>query len=102
MSEPPDKNAVLIAGLLNKLADLSGEAASLEAYRREAESFDPSLSTAVIALDLLAIETEPAARREVLGYLKHLQQLFESRGELAAAARIIAGLETIEGARGPS
>jgi hypothetical protein len=56
MTEPtPDKDEK-IALLLGKLADLSGEEEELEAYRREAEAFDPAASTAGIERALIALE----------------------------------------------
>jgi hypothetical protein len=98
MSDSPDKNAVVIAGLLDKLADLSAEDAALAAYRRESDLFDPALSTAAIAIDLLAIETEPAGRKEIRGFIRQLLKQFQEQGELAAVGRIIEGMEKIDGA----
>ncbi len=98
MNELPDKNAGLIADLLNRLADVSGEAVALAAYRREADAFDPDLSTALVALDLLSIADNPAGSEEVRACLKRLQEDFQARGSLAAAEKIVAALKKNEGA----
>jgi hypothetical protein len=58
MSGPPLKKDEKIARLLGKLADLSGEEETLEAYRREAEAFDPVASTESISLALLELEND--------------------------------------------
>jgi hypothetical protein len=96
MAEMPEKNAAVIAGLLNQLADLSAEGETLEAYRREEDKFEPALSAAAIALDLLALETTPEGRREALWLIKRLQEDFEASGELAAMDRLVEGLNRLE------
>jgi hypothetical protein len=76
MNESPDENAARIAGLLNALADLSGEAEALEACRREADSFDPVISTARIADELLELEADPGAGAEIRAFLERLRAQF--------------------------
>ena len=88
-----------IAHLLAKLADLSAEDGALEACRREAEAFDPALSTAGIALDLLAVETQDAGFQEVGGLLDALCERFQTQGATAAAVRISDGRKELEAAR---
>ncbi len=58
MTDPPLKRDEKIARLLGQLADLSGEEETLEAYRREAEAFDPVASTEGISRALLELESE--------------------------------------------
>lgn len=47
-----------IARLLRDLADLSADEEALAACRREAETFEPAVSTESIARALLALEKE--------------------------------------------
>lgn len=56
MPGPPLKKDEQIARLLGKLADLSGEEEAMEAYRREAEDFDPAASTESISRALTGLE----------------------------------------------
>ena len=58
MSSPSPEKDAEIARLLGQLADLSDEEAALEAYRREAESFDPEASTESISRALLVLAAE--------------------------------------------
>lgn len=58
MTDPRHGKDAEIARLLSKLADLSGEAETLDAYRREAEAFDPIASTKSISSALDALENE--------------------------------------------
>lgn len=58
MTDPRHGKDAEIARLLSKLADLSGEEAALEAYRREAVTFDPVASTKSITSALAALESE--------------------------------------------
>lgn len=60
MSFPSEDKDAEIARLLDQLADLSGEEASLEACRREAEAFDPAAAVEGIAR---ALEALKAARK---------------------------------------
>lgn len=92
MTDSLDKNSEVIAGLLNRLADVSAEKAELAAYRREADLFDPSLSTAGIVLDLLAIEPDRAEREVLRGFIKRLQEHFQAKGDSVAAGQILEGL----------
>ncbi|MFI5363445.1 MAG: hypothetical protein ACHQ49_15875 [Elusimicrobiota bacterium] len=98
MADLPDGKTAAIAGLLNKLADLSGDGAALEAYRREADLFDPALVAAEIALDLLAVETEAEGRAETRRILEHLLEAFRTREEYGAAAKIADGLRSFDAA----
>ncbi|MBI5245662.1 MAG: hypothetical protein HY923_00650 [Elusimicrobia bacterium] len=57
-TEPSRDKDAEIARLLGELADLTGEEEALAAYRREAEAFEPAVSTESIARALLALEKE--------------------------------------------
>ena len=49
MPNSPEEKDAAIARLLSTLADLSGERKALEAYRREAEAFEPAASLESVA-----------------------------------------------------
>lgn len=98
MAEPLEKNAARIAALLNLLSDVSGETAALEALRREADAFEPALSAAGIALDLLSLETRAEGRAESRDRCVRLRERFLERGERAAAERIDEGLRDADAA----
>ena len=96
MSDSPDKNAAMIDGLLNALADLSGDEAAVESYRRQADLFELSVSTARIALEIHAPENDREGRREARGCLERLQELFQAQGEYPAAGMISEGLRIFD------
>ncbi|MFI5345981.1 MAG: hypothetical protein ACHQ51_06370 [Elusimicrobiota bacterium] len=101
MSEPSGGKAAAIADLLNKLADLSGDEAAMEACRREADLFEPDLSTAGIALELYSLEPDAAGRAVMREILEGLRERFHAQGSLPAAARISDGLTAFDAAGRP-
>jgi hypothetical protein len=58
MTQPTSGKDAAIARLLNELADLSAERETLEAYRLEAEVFEPVAAIESITRALLALEAE--------------------------------------------